>query len=439
MNPPANHAAPMKIGQFLSSYAQNLKSDYDFMEFELQGKLVEKSGVPFGRWLYWYLVDGNDKITVQIDTRWKSFLGRRVQICAYPKRRLLQKNQMGDKVEVYIEALKLHPLEEPEEVPPIIDRFAEASATRRESWPKTERSLVEAIVGGRRPKIVMIVGSTSSIDQDVFASLGALASEYDFERVTASMENPDAIAEKLLSMGPETDLAAIVRGGGDTIPSLDNETLFQAMLDCPIPVVVALGHATDNPDIQRMASRHFDTPTLLGTWLLEKVQQARQIIADASKGMRDEKTELEKQLEVERNNMAHLRRKQEEMQENFAKLNEQIARQNNELAEAKAKLAQREGAQEQKYQSFNETLEKLNEQIARQNSELAEARVKLAQRDGSQEQNDQVLRLQQANLKAQNAIRSKQDKALVVWQITAIGFAVLLLLLLATVAVLRSQ
>ena len=73
----------------------------------------------------------------------------------------------------------------------------------------------------------------------------------------------------------------MTRGGGQTVHDLDDEELIGAVAGSPVPVLVALGHATDDLVVARVADASFPTPTALGAWLREmalaKRVQARQL------------------------------------------------------------------------------------------------------------------------------------------------------------------
>jgi exonuclease VII large subunit len=84
----------------------------------------------------------------------------------------------------------------------------------------------------------------------------------------------------------------ITRGGGEGVNVLDDEALIEAVAACPVPVPVALGHATDDLVLGRVADACFATPTAFGTWLRgcleEKRARARQVReAEVLAGSRD--------------------------------------------------------------------------------------------------------------------------------------------------------
>ena len=59
----------------------------------------------------------------------------------------------------------------------------------------------------------------------------------------------------------------LTRGGGEGLHALDDDELIAAVASSPAPVAVALGHATDDLVVARVADAGFPTPTALGAWL----------------------------------------------------------------------------------------------------------------------------------------------------------------------------
>ena len=62
------------------------------------------------------------------------------------------------------------------------------------------------------------------------------------------------------------------------INAADYET---EVLGSPVPVLVALGHATDDLVVARVAEGAFPTPTALGAWLRDTLQQKRLLARQA--------------------------------------------------------------------------------------------------------------------------------------------------------------
>lgn len=77
------------------------------------------------------------------------------------------------------------------------------------------------------------------------------------------------IAKALLSLSRSADLILIVRGGGSTadLTVWDDAKVVKRIWDCPVPIVVGIGHST-NPTAAGLAAHHHAiTPTAAGQWV----------------------------------------------------------------------------------------------------------------------------------------------------------------------------
>jgi exodeoxyribonuclease VII large subunit len=65
----------------------------------------------------------------------------------------------------------------------------------------------------------------------------------------------------------------VLTRGGEGVQVLDDDELIRAVAASPVPVAVALGHATDDLVVGRVADASFPTPTAFGAWLRSVVQE----------------------------------------------------------------------------------------------------------------------------------------------------------------------
>jgi len=97
---------------------------------------------------------------------------------------------------------------------------------------------------------------------------------------------PDVIRGLAELVAQQADCILIIRGGGDFLDmsnSYDKASVFQAIVDCPVPVVSAIGHSNDDLIINRICDFHTETPTTLacsirGQWrdAMHKACQAQE-------------------------------------------------------------------------------------------------------------------------------------------------------------------
>jgi exonuclease VII large subunit len=84
-------------------------------------------------------------------------------------------------------------------------------------------------------------------------------------------------AEVAAALRGATGAQAVVltRGGGEGVHLLDDNDLIGAVASSPVPVAVALGHASDDLVLGRVADASFPTPTAFGAWLRSVLEDRR--------------------------------------------------------------------------------------------------------------------------------------------------------------------
>jgi exodeoxyribonuclease VII large subunit len=148
----------------------------------------------------------------------------------------------------------------------LLQRWAAAVAR-----PKRD---VRAALLGERPRVVLISGMGSVAVDDFRAQLREAEADLDLQVVRVSMHRPGEVA-RAVRQAAGVQAVALTRGGGQTVHDLDDEELIGAVAGSPVPVLVALGHATDDLVVARVADASFPTPTALGAWLRDTLQQKR--------------------------------------------------------------------------------------------------------------------------------------------------------------------
>jgi exodeoxyribonuclease VII large subunit len=74
----------------------------------------------------------------------------------------------------------------------------------------------------------------------------------------------------------------MTRSGGEGVQALDDDELIGAVARSPVPVAVALGHATDDLGLGRVADASFSTPTAFGAWLRSLLDRRRDLEREAA-------------------------------------------------------------------------------------------------------------------------------------------------------------
>jgi exodeoxyribonuclease VII large subunit len=148
----------------------------------------------------------------------------------------------------------------------LLQRWAAAVAR-----PKRD---VRAVLQGDRPRVVVVTGVGSVAVDDLRAQLREAEADFDLQVVRVSMHRPGEVA-RAVRQATGAQAVALTRGGGQTVHDLDGDALIAAVAGSPVPVLVALGHATDDLVVARVADAAFPTPTALGSWLRQVVEQKR--------------------------------------------------------------------------------------------------------------------------------------------------------------------
>jgi hypothetical protein len=104
---------------------------------------------------------------------------------------------------------------------------------------------VRAALAGQRPRLVLITGVGSVAADGLRAQLREAEADLDLHVVRVSMHEPRAVA-RALRQASDAQAVAITRGGGQTVHDLDDDELIGAVASSPVPVLVALGHASDD-------------------------------------------------------------------------------------------------------------------------------------------------------------------------------------------------
>ena len=134
-----------------------------------------------------------------------------------------------------------------------------------------------------------------------------LASPFSFHVVFADcpMQGEDmekALISSLQQLAKvEVDVICIVRGGGSQadLAWFDNEQIARAVLDCPVPVWVGIGHEIDVGVLDFVAHTSCKTPTAVAEALVQRMQEVVVMLktaADQLENIVDRRLATEEQL-----------------------------------------------------------------------------------------------------------------------------------------------
>gem|GEM_PF-6399201 len=152
---------------------------------------------------------------------------------------------------------------------------------------------LETLIGDITPEPVAVRGTLTTWQSSKAWQRGELVTHVDNSiaaRITlgCTARHGKAIAWALAVAGyaiepPATDIIVIVRGGGATsdLHVWDNEAIATAIALCNTPVIVGVGHATDQHIARRVAWHGANTPTAAAQKLADTIRPTPAPVATA--------------------------------------------------------------------------------------------------------------------------------------------------------------
>lgn len=102
--------------------------------------------------------------------------------------------------------------------------------------------------------------------------------------------SPEIIARlrQLRAWGDAFDAVVIIRGGGGRtdLAAFDDEALCRTVAEYPLPVIVGIGHETDDAVLDRVAARSLKTPTATAVFLVEQLVAAEYRVLQLGRAIR---------------------------------------------------------------------------------------------------------------------------------------------------------
>jgi exodeoxyribonuclease VII large subunit len=141
-------------------------------------------------------------------------------------------------------------------------------------------------------RIGLVTGNDAAAKRDVLAAIQARFPPARVLVAETYVQGPraaPALVETLrkICVEPEIDVVVLARGGGsfeDLLPFSD-ERLVRAVVECPVPVVTAVGHEQDTPLCDLAADRRASTPTAAGRLVVPELEELLAGLARARDGL----------------------------------------------------------------------------------------------------------------------------------------------------------
>lgn len=127
----------------------------------------------------------------------------------------------------------------------------------------------------QRPQVALIYGHAGIVSSDVKGAIREAVASYAVNEHRINLAQKQEIIQVIKGLDKTgLDLLAIVRGGGSGLDIFNDPEIAQAAIDVAVPFAAAIGHAEDVTLLERVADKKFATPTALGNFLRELVEQA---------------------------------------------------------------------------------------------------------------------------------------------------------------------
>lgn len=130
---------------------------------------------------------------------------------------------------------------------------------------------------GTRPKVALIYAGTSITDADFEKGLMSAKSHIDFIEYRVNFANHTALCSALVKLDcDDTDIIAIVRGGGSGIEKLDDLSIVETLANLSTAWIYGVGHEKENLFIRNIADKVIPIPFALGTYFRDTVETVMQ-------------------------------------------------------------------------------------------------------------------------------------------------------------------
>jgi len=128
--------------------------------------------------------------------------------------------------------------------------------------------------------ITILMGTTAIIDQDIKHQLKDAVSVYSIRYVKINLTRSIDIIQAMRENDGQ-DILVITRGGGENLQVFDNPDISQQALDLKSAFITAIGHAADDPLLQKVADKYFITPTALGQYFHDLYVQSMEELTES--------------------------------------------------------------------------------------------------------------------------------------------------------------
>lgn len=123
--------------------------------------------------------------------------------------------------------------------------------------------------------MVLLTNQGEEADRDIRTQLAGYEDLLTCEVVPVKMTNPESVAQAFRALQAkvgQVDCIVLARGGGEGIQALEHDVVLAALSERVIPVMTAIGHASDSTLADELADLTFPVPGALGRWLRDQLE-----------------------------------------------------------------------------------------------------------------------------------------------------------------------
>lgn len=192
-----------------------------------------------------------------------------------------------------------------------LKRIEIRNAKAKAGFKNVDGILESAIYTDRRPSVGLVFADSSITDADFNEGKEAAGVQIDFCEYRVSFARPDAFVKVLNESDDKShDCICIIRGGGSGLEALDNLDVLECVAGMNTAVITAVGHTADKVFINEIADLEVGTPSLLGSYFKNLVENVAKRKADSTVALtRKIETQFKEQLETAKKQNDELQKK----------------------------------------------------------------------------------------------------------------------------------
>ncbi len=212
---------------------------------------------------------------------------------------------------------------------------------------KTERgfknvdNLLESkLLAGERPKVSLIYAGATITDADFDKGIASAKASIDFVDYRANFMDPPTACALLAKLdADDSDVIALVRGGGSDLARLDDIKIVEALTYLSKAWICSVGHEKDKLFIRNIADKVISVPFALATYFRDMVETVTEKRSKSRAVLVQEvKKQYEKQLDEANKRNEMLTKQLEALRQSSAKMSEEVSKQTKAMEEMQAQL-----------------------------------------------------------------------------------------------------